>query len=135
MCNLPLHQPDSLAAHTDLVTCEVLAKIEPEWEEYLAELQEKGQEWADHKLSPLVFYNGCRFIGGVSKFQDFAASAYEFKAGLNSVVYTGIAKQRFSQYVNRPIDIEGNKRQHAFLEFSITREDGGCFVFTLRSPS
>ena len=86
----------------------------------------KGEPWSLHKLSPLIFYNGCRYIGGVEAFEQFAKAAYDFRVDLNAVLAQRKATVQFREYLERPVNIEGSKRKHVYLDFTVTKEDGGA---------
>jgi len=89
---------ENLCAVRAEITAEIVEMVEAEWSYYI---EEKGRELADlgaseayeHSSCPLVYYNGCNYVGGLAEYLDWVAKRYEYEDQSGADVYTGLAEK------------------------------------------
>ena len=105
------------------VDIELLQFFETQWEEYLRKIasQNKGVFY-DHKSSPLVFFNGNKYIGGHEEFTTYALHNYAF---LDSASHTDYVKAQGDVYRQR---INHSTSKFASLHFNVNGVDNQVVV-------
>merc|ERR1711865_507900 len=53
----------------------------------------------EHSSSPIVYYNGCNYIGGLAEFLDWVAKRFEYEDQTAANLYKGIAEAQFDKYL------------------------------------
>jgi cyclophilin family peptidyl-prolyl cis-trans isomerase len=95
---------ENLCAVRAEITGDIVEMVEAEWDYYI---EEKGRELAalgagnayDHKSSPIVYYNGCNYIGGLTEYLDWVAKRYEYEDQTSPQLYTKYAKKEYARYL------------------------------------
>lgn len=95
---------ENLCAVRTEITGDIVEMVEAEWDYYV---EEKGRELAslgasaayEHSTSPIVYYNGSNYIGGLAEYVDWVAKTYEYEDETQSSVYEELAKKEYDKYL------------------------------------
>lgn len=95
---------ENLCAVRAEITGDIVEMVEAEWDYYI---EEKGRELAalgadgayEHSTSPIVYYNGCNYIGGLAEYLDWVAKRYEYEDQTAPALYTRFAKKEYNNYL------------------------------------
>ena len=97
--------------------------FETDWEEYV---KAKSKDLlVNHKVSPLVFYNGKNYIGFSHDFITWAGRVYGFSYVPNSMYCNSLAKKQYKEMMAR------TRHTFCFFEVAIGEEHAGKVVFEL----
>eukprot|EP00947_MAST-08B_sp_MAST-8B-sp1_P006528 g6528.t1 len=93
-------------------TYDLVPMVEADWLVYLAQKKTEfgGDAWSQ-KVSPMVFYNGCNYIGSAEEFVAFASRVFGYKTVPNSVLHNRKARVEYAGW------IESNAHSFCFLDF------------------
>lgn len=95
---------ENLCAVRAEITGDIVEMVEAEWDYYI---EEKGRELAalgasgayEHKTSPIVYYNGSNYIGGLDDYLEWVATRYEYEDQTAPSLYERFAKKEYDNYL------------------------------------
>jgi peptidyl-prolyl cis-trans isomerase-like 6 len=83
------------------VDLECVGMVETEWTEYIdAKGRELGGEAYTHTKSPIVYYNGCNYVGGIAEYLEWVAKRYEYEDSTKPVLYERLASREYKSYLH-----------------------------------
>jgi peptidyl-prolyl cis-trans isomerase-like 6 len=83
------------------VDLECVGMVETEWTEYInAKGRELGGEAYTHQKSPIVYYNGCNYVGGIAEYVEWVAKRYEYEDTTKPVLYERLASREYTSYLH-----------------------------------
>jgi len=96
-------------------------------------IEEKGRDLAalgskeayDHKGSPIIYYNGCNYIGGLAEYLDWVAKKYEYEDETPLNLYEQVAKKEYDKY------LQGLGYQYVYFDIAIGEEKPQRVTFQL----
>lgn len=92
---------ESLSKLNKYTTVELVPLVEVDWVQYLrVKKTEFGEAAWTHKHSPIIFYNGCNYIGSAEEFETWASRVFKFKTVPNSLMFSRKAKTEFNAWLS-----------------------------------
>lgn len=123
---------ENLCAVRAEITAEIVEMVEAEWSYYI---EEKGRELADlgasgayeHSSCPLVYYNGCNYVGGLAEYLDWVAKRYEYEDQSGADVYTGLAEKEYAKF------LAARGRQYVYFDIAVADAPAKRVTFELHN--
>lgn len=103
---------EALSAQRDGVTISVSAMWQTDWDAYVAERVLTLEGATEHNSSPIVYFNGSSYIGGLQQFVDWAADNYDFEELFEAAKYAEVAREATKAMMT------STGHQFAYVDFS-----------------